>query len=84
MKFSFCPECAALILQAGALRCKCGYQGPMSSGSMDEINAFKKRMGKFPKSEPIHQATPARDARDWAEEKKKSLKGLQNDDFEIL
>ncbi|MFH1256060.1 MAG: hypothetical protein V1494_02090 [Candidatus Diapherotrites archaeon] len=48
MKMRFCPQCASLEVSPnglGGYRCrKCHYSGEIREGSVDELNALKKRV----------------------------------------
>ena len=94
MKLEFCPQCAGIDVKKepnGLSRCKrCGFQGEMRYGAMNEINALKTRLTAGASSEisqPSGQSAQEQKKHDYnnpLKEKLKGLKGKKNSESEFL
>ncbi|HZX19999.1 MAG TPA: hypothetical protein VFF13_03220 [archaeon] len=84
MLFNYCPDCAAVGFgSVEDAKCKCGYNGPLNSGTMDEINSYKIRLNAGMSRKQPSKEYGAGTAPD-TKKKMNTLKGIKSDDFEIL
>lgn len=86
MLHKYCPSCASLdirIVGNGIEECgKCRHRGDFREGAMDEINSFKKSLGRgIPDAQP---GQGKQSAREGLKARLNPLKGKKTDDFEIL
>jgi len=85
MKLKYCPNCACMDIKRnanGTEQCtRCGYIGEMKEGSIDEINAARKRAVEGSKEASGERKLPTnRDLRERLEK----LKGKKDENAEIF
>jgi DNA-directed RNA polymerase subunit M/transcription elongation factor TFIIS len=82
MKLEFCPQCAGIDITKdirGLSRCKrCGFQGEMRYGAMNEINALRKSL-KASEEQQMQAPMLARQEakKEYDNPLKEKLKGLK-------